>query len=56
MRIADNGAPVEVDGVGDLKAALMYSTHPYIVLYSENVWQIWTMSRSDVHSLFGVIH
>ena len=54
MRIADNGAPVEVDGVGDLKAALMYSTHPYIVLYSENFWQIW-MSRSDVHSLFGAI-
>ena len=35
--IADNGAPVEVDGVRDLEAALTYSNHRSIVPYSEQV-------------------
>ena len=55
MRIADNGAPAEVDGVADLKAALTYSSHRHIVLYSEKVRKIWTMTGSAVHSLLGVI-
>ena len=35
MRIADNGSPVEVDGVGNLKAVLAYSKHRSIAPYSE---------------------
>ena len=53
--IADNCASAEVDGVGDFKAALTYSSHRHIVLYSEKVGKIWTMTGSAVHSLFGVI-
>ena len=56
MRIADNGAPVEVDGVRDLKAALTYSKHRNVALYCEQIWKFWSMSGSDVHPLFGVIH
>ena len=37
MRIADNGAPVEVDGVGNLKAALAYSNHRSIAPYSKQI-------------------
>ena len=58
MRIADNGSPVEVDGVGNLKAVLAYSKHRSIAPYSEQNLRkkkIGTMSGSDVHSFFRVI-
>ena len=48
--IADNGASVEIDGVGDLKAALAYSNHRSIAPYSEQFGEIFgTISGSDVH-------
>lgn len=42
VSIADNGAPVEVDGVGDINAALTYSNHRSIVPHSEQILKkIW---------------